>query len=134
MLLINNITDLIEIRKSRGLHTTLHKIKAHANIRGNDLADATAKLAVAYYDTLSATKNVMGVYKEKIPSPGTLGHIHREVAGAPPPGSIHRHHPRHPPPTMVDNTVGGPPLDARLHAAVTAIPTESAVERTTPQT
>jgi hypothetical protein len=40
MLLINNILDLVETRRSRGLGTTLHKIKVHANIQSNDLTNA----------------------------------------------------------------------------------------------
>ena len=36
-----------------GFHTTLHKIRMHTKIRGNDLADAAAKLAVQNFDTLS---------------------------------------------------------------------------------
>ena len=35
-----------------GLSTTLHKIRAHTNVRGHDLADAAAKLAVTHCDTL----------------------------------------------------------------------------------
>ncbi len=42
----------MEARQRAGLSTTLHKIRAHINIRGNDLADAAAKLAVAHYDAL----------------------------------------------------------------------------------
>ncbi len=43
-----------------GLRTTLHKLRGHTNIRGNDLADAAAKLAVMHFDTLppSQTKRV----------------------------------------------------------------------------
>ena len=51
-LLLGSITDLLETRRSAGLRTTLHKIRAHTNIRGNDLADAAAKLAVTRFDTL----------------------------------------------------------------------------------
>ena len=51
-LLLESITDLLDTRQRSGQSTTLHKIKAHANIRGNYLADAAAKLAVTHYDTL----------------------------------------------------------------------------------
>ena len=50
--MLDSITDLLETRQRSGLSTTLHKIRAHTNIRGNDLADAAAKLAVTNYDTL----------------------------------------------------------------------------------
>jgi len=52
MMLLGSITDLLETSRSSGLCTTLHKIRAHINIRGNDLADAAAKLAVTHFDTL----------------------------------------------------------------------------------
>jgi hypothetical protein len=51
-LLMDSITDLLETRQRSGLSTTLHKIRAHTNIRGNDLADAAVKLAVTRCDTL----------------------------------------------------------------------------------
>jgi hypothetical protein len=51
-LLLDSITDILETRQLSGLSTTLHKIRTHTNIRGNDLADAVAKLAVTHYDTL----------------------------------------------------------------------------------
>ena len=35
-----------------GLSTTLHKIRGHTHIHGNDVADAAAKLAVTHYETL----------------------------------------------------------------------------------
>jgi hypothetical protein len=51
MLLISNITNLLETRRSTGLRKTFRKNRAHRNIRGYDLADATAKRAVKDYDT-----------------------------------------------------------------------------------
>jgi len=51
-LLLDSITDLLETRQKSDLSTTLHKIRARTNIRGNDQADAAAKLAVTHYDTL----------------------------------------------------------------------------------
>jgi ribonuclease HI len=51
-LLLDSIIDLLETRRLSGLRTTLHYIRAHTNIQGNDLADAAAKLAVTHYDTL----------------------------------------------------------------------------------
>jgi len=56
MFLLDSIIDLLETRQRSGLSTTLHKIRAHTNIRGNDLADAAAKLAVTHYDTLPPTQ------------------------------------------------------------------------------
>ncbi len=35
-----------------GLHTILHKMRGHTNIRGSGLANAAAKLAVTHFDTL----------------------------------------------------------------------------------
>jgi len=52
MLLLRSITDLLETIRLAGLRTTLHKIRAHTIIRGNDLANAVAKLAVTHFDTL----------------------------------------------------------------------------------
>jgi ribonuclease HI len=52
MTLLESIVDLLETRKLAGHITTLHKIREHTNIRGNDLADAAAKLAVRSFDTL----------------------------------------------------------------------------------
>ena len=59
-LLMDIITNLLETRRLSGLCTTLHKIRAHTNFRGNDLADAAAKLAVTHYDTVrfSITLNI----------------------------------------------------------------------------
>jgi len=51
-LLLESITDLLEARQRAGIRTTLHKVRAHTNIRGNDLADAVAKMAVTHYATL----------------------------------------------------------------------------------
>ena len=36
----------------RSCSTTIQKIRAHTHVRGNDLADAAAKLAVTDFDTL----------------------------------------------------------------------------------
>ncbi len=52
-LLLNGITDLLDERRRQGLRTTLHKLRGHTNIRGNDLDDAATKLAVTHFDTLS---------------------------------------------------------------------------------
>jgi ribonuclease HI len=45
MLLLQSITELLDAMASLGFWTTLHKIWEHTRIRGNDLADAAAKLA-----------------------------------------------------------------------------------------
>ena len=55
-LLLDSITDLLEARQRAGLSTTLHKIRAHTNIRGNNLADAAVKLVVTHYDTLPTSQ------------------------------------------------------------------------------
>ncbi len=43
VLLLSGITDLLEERRRQGFRTTLHKIRAYTDIRGNELADAVAK-------------------------------------------------------------------------------------------
>ncbi len=50
--LLKSIVNFLEIRKLAGRRTALQKIRAHTNIRGNDLDDAAAKLAVRSFDTL----------------------------------------------------------------------------------
>ena len=52
MLLLESLKDLLETKRLARFHTALHKLRAHTNIRGNDLADAGAKLAVQNFDTL----------------------------------------------------------------------------------
>ena len=52
MILLQSISQLLEYRREKGFSTTLRKIEAHTNIRGNDLADAAAKLAVTDFDNL----------------------------------------------------------------------------------
>ena len=58
MLLLSGITDLLEERRRRGISTILHKIRAHTNIRGNDLAYAAAKTTVTQYDLLPEPKKI----------------------------------------------------------------------------
>ncbi len=55
-LMLGSITDLLEARRLAGLRTTLHKVRRHTNIRGNNLADAAAKLAVTHFDTLPSSQ------------------------------------------------------------------------------
>ena len=52
MILLSGSTDLLDERRRTGFRTTIHKIRAHTNIRGNDLANTAAKMAVAQYDSL----------------------------------------------------------------------------------
>ena len=56
MLLLDNNSDILETRRWAGYRTTLHKIMAHTNIRGNDLADAASKMAVRSFDTIPPNK------------------------------------------------------------------------------
>ncbi len=58
MPLLHSITDLMETRRENGYSTVMRKIRAHIHIRGNDLADATAKLAVTEYDTLPSEQTL----------------------------------------------------------------------------
>jgi hypothetical protein len=69
-LLLGIITDLVETsRLAAGLRTTLHRIRAHTNIRGNDLADAAAKLAVTQFDTLPPSHPMRVDIGETTPRP-----------------------------------------------------------------
>jgi hypothetical protein len=52
MLLLQSISHLLESRREKSYSTSLRKVRAHTHIRGNDLADAAAKIAVTDYDTL----------------------------------------------------------------------------------
>jgi hypothetical protein len=52
MLLLQGISQLLENCREKGFSATFRKIRAHTNIRGNDLAVATTKLAVTNFDTL----------------------------------------------------------------------------------
>ena len=51
MILLGIKPDLLETIRSAGFRTTIHEIRAHTNIRGNDLADAAAKIAVTHFET-----------------------------------------------------------------------------------
>jgi len=52
MLLLQSTSNLLETRRENGYSTSLRKIRAPTHIRGNNLADAAAKLAVTDFDTL----------------------------------------------------------------------------------
>ena len=67
MLLLESITDLLDARRRAGHRTTLHKIRAHTNIWGNDLAEAAAKLAVRSFDTLSPNNKLRVDIREVAP-------------------------------------------------------------------
>ena len=67
--LLYSITALLETRKEAGHHTTLHKIRAHTNVRGNDLADAAAKLAVTSFESLPPQQSMRVDIREIAPRP-----------------------------------------------------------------
>ena len=67
--LLESIVDLLETRNRAGHRTTLHKIRAHTHIRGNDLADAAAKLAVRSFDTLPPNQKLRMDIGEIAPRP-----------------------------------------------------------------
>jgi ribonuclease HI len=71
MLLLRSITKLLDARASLGFRTTLHKIREHTRIRGNDLADAAAKLAVRSFDTLHRGKQPEWRWGKWPPAPNT---------------------------------------------------------------
>jgi hypothetical protein len=83
MLLLRSITSLLKARRWTGFRTTLYKIRAHTNIRGNDLVDAVAKLAVAYFDTLPPAHTLQVDIGKKIPCPS-----HWDMYSAKPPITI----------------------------------------------
>ena len=69
MLLLESITNLMEARRVAGSHTNLHQIRAHTNIRGNDLADAAAKLAVRNFDIVPPAQTNRVDIREIAPRP-----------------------------------------------------------------
>ena len=69
LFLLNGLTDLLEERRRRGSRTTFHKIRAHANIRGFNLKDAAAKMAVTQYDSLSESQKLKVDIREIAPHP-----------------------------------------------------------------
>ena len=58
LLLLSKITDLLEKRRRQEFRTTLQKIWAHTNIRGNDLADAAARIAITQFDSLRKSQKL----------------------------------------------------------------------------
>ena len=69
MLLLSGIMELLEERRRRGFRTTLYEIRAHTNIRGNDLADATTKMAITQYDSLPESQKLKVDVGEVSPRP-----------------------------------------------------------------
>ncbi len=69
MLLLSGITYLLEERRRQGFSITLHTIRANTNIRGNDLADAAAKLTVTQYDSLPESQKLKVLVGEVAPHP-----------------------------------------------------------------
>jgi ribonuclease HI len=68
-ILLESILDILGTRRLAGHRTTLHKIRAHTNIRGNDLADAATKMAVRSFDTLPANATIRVDTGEVAPRP-----------------------------------------------------------------
>jgi len=52
ILLLRSISQLLESRRGKGHSASLCKIRAHIHIRGNDLTDTAAKLAVTEFESL----------------------------------------------------------------------------------
>jgi hypothetical protein len=69
MLLLSGITDLLGERRRQKFSSTLHKIRAYTNIRGNDLAGAAAKMAVTQYDFLPESQKLRVTIGEAAPRP-----------------------------------------------------------------
>ena len=76
MLLLGSITELLETRRSEGIRTTHHKIKANTNARGTDLAEAAAKLVITHFDTLPPSQTLRVDIGDPPPPPYPLGHVH----------------------------------------------------------
>ena len=68
-LLLIGITDLLEERRRRGFRTTLHNIRAHTNIRGNDLANPATKMTVTQYESLPKSQKLKVDVGEVAPRP-----------------------------------------------------------------
>ncbi len=56
--LLQSISHLLEARRKNGYSTNLRKIRVHTHVRGNDLADTAAKLAVTDFDKLPLDQTV----------------------------------------------------------------------------
>ena len=108
MLLLRSNSQLLENRREKGFSTTLRKIRAHTNIRGNDLADATTKLAVTDYDTLPPDQTQRVDIGAIAPPTPVLGHVHSRPPHAHT-GPRHKAEAGYPPPAMVDNPGSRPP-------------------------
>ena len=124
MLLLQSISHHLETRREKGYSTSLRKIRAHAHIRGNDLADVTAKLIVTDYGTLPHEHTIrveIGAIAPRHPFwvmyTATPPHAHT--------GPRHMAETSHPPPSMADNPESGPPPNARFHAPLISTATES---------
>ncbi len=52
------IVEFLLYRSKLGLPTTLHKIRGHTNIRGNDLADAAAKRVVSAWKDIPESEKI----------------------------------------------------------------------------
>ena len=74
-LLLGSITDLLETRRMACLRTTLRNRRGHTSIRGNDLADVVAKLAVTHFDTLPPPQTRRVEIGEIAPPLSSLGHV-----------------------------------------------------------
>ena len=113
------ITDLLETRQVKGYSTVLRKIRAHTHIRGNDLADTAAKLAVTDFDTLPG-ENTLRVEVGSIAPRPPLWVMYTANPQTPPPDPRYRAETCHSPPAMVDNPRDRAPPDARIHSPLDA--------------
>jgi len=123
MLLLQSISNLLETRREKGYSTSLRKIRAHIHIRGNDLADAAAKLAVTNFDTLpgdQTTRFDIGAVAPRTPFwiMYTTNPPHAHTS------HIHRAETSYPPSTVVGNPGSRPPPNARLHAPIAQVKTK----------
>jgi hypothetical protein len=51
-LILRSISDLLRSRQTQGFTAALYKLRAHTSIKGNNVADEAAKLAVTFFETL----------------------------------------------------------------------------------
>ena len=115
--LLESIADLLVTRQRSRFKTTLHKIRAHTNIRGNYLADAAAKLADTHYDTLPQPQKTTGRDRGDSPPSTLLGHVHGQTSAAGTRLILWRHLCQ-PPPPMVDHPRGGATANTCVHASL----------------
>ncbi len=102
MLPLKSISELLETRRENGYSTTLGKIRAHTNIRGNDNVDAAAKLAVTNFYTLPPDQTLRVEVGLIAPRP-PFWVMHTDKPEMPIPAFCNKPETSYPTPTLVDH-------------------------------